>query len=138
APAAANIEIPLAGLAFPVSFELPYDPATIAADRAYGVAARILSGTQLQFVMLAPLPVLTDGAPAREIAVPVAPVPDPAGGILRYTVTSDTPMTWAADSTAYLNVEIREPMLADAPAAAFSYVPLAGLSFPVSFELGYD
>lgn len=138
APATANIEIPLAGMAFPFSFELPYDPATIAADRAYAVAARVLSGNQLLYVSLAPVPVLTNGAPASEIAVPVAASPNPAGGILRYTVTSDTPMTWPADSTAYLNVEIREPMLADAPAAAFGYVPLAGLSFPVSFELGYD
>ena len=138
APATANIEIPLAGMAFPISFELPYDPATIAADRAYAVAARVLSGNQLLYVSLSPVPVLTNGAPASEIAVPVAATPNPAGGVLRYTVTSDTPMTWPADSTAYLNVEIREPMLADAPAAAFGYVPLAGLSFPVAFELGYD
>jgi uncharacterized lipoprotein YbaY len=82
--------------------------------------------------------VLTGGAPASEVAVPVAPVPDPAGGVLRFTVTSDAPMTWPANSAAYLNVEIREPMLADAPATAFAYIPLAGLSFPVAFELGYD
>lgn len=138
APAVANIEIPLAGMAFPMSFELPYDPATIAADRAYAVAARVLSGNRLLYVSLAPVPVLTNGAPASEIAVPVALVPDPAGGVLRYTVTSDAPMTWPADSPAYLNVEIREPMLADAPATAFGYVPLAGLSLPVAFELGYD
>ena len=138
APATANIQIPLAGLAFPISFELPYDPAVIAPDRTYAVAARVLSGNQLLFTSLAPVPVLTNGAPASEIAVPVAPAPNLAGGVLRYTVTSDTPMTWPADSTAYLNVEIREPMLADAPATAFSYVPLAGLSFPVAFELGYD
>jgi uncharacterized lipoprotein YbaY len=138
APAAANIEIPLEGMSFPFSFELPYDPATIAADRAYAVAARILSGNRLLFVSLAPVPVLTQGAPASMITVPVAAVPDPAGGVLRYTVTSDTPMTWPADSPAYLNVEIREPMLADAPATAFGYVPLAGLSLPVAFELGYD
>lgn len=138
APAAAAIEVPLAGMSFPFSFELPYDSTTIAADRAYAVAARILSGNQLLYVTLAPVPVLTNGAPASSIVVPVAPVPNPAGGILRYTVTSDTAMTWPADSTAYLNVEIREPMLADAPATAFSYVPLAGLSLPVSFELGYD
>ncbi len=138
APAAAMIEIPLAGMAFPMSFELPYDPATIAGDRAYAVAARILSGNQLLYVTLSPVPVLTNGAPASEIAVPVAAVPNPAGSILRYTVTSETPMTWAADSNAYLNVEIREPMLADAPATAFAYVPLAGLSFPVAFDLGYD
>lgn len=138
APAASQIEIPMAGMTFPISFELPYDPAAVAADRTYAVAARVLSGNQLLYVTLAPVPVLTNGAPGSEIIVPVAPVPDPAGGVLRYTVTSDTPMTWPADSTAYLNVEIREPMLADAPAAAFSYVPLAGLSFPVAFELGYD
>ena len=138
APAAANIEIPLAGMGFPMSFELPYDPAVIAADRAYVVAARVLSGNRLLFTSLAPVPVLTNGAPASEIAVPVAAVPDPAGGILRYTVTSATPMTWPADSAAYLNVEIREPMLADAPATAFGYIPLAGLSLPVAFELGYD
>ena len=138
APATANIEIPLAGLSFPISFELPYDPAVIAPDRAYAVAARVLLNNQLLFTSLAPVPVLTNGAPASEITVPVAIAPNPAGGILRYTVTSDTPMTWAADSTAYLNVEIREPMLADAPAAAFGYVPLAGLSFPVAFDLGYD
>lgn len=138
APATANIEIPLAGLSFPISFELPYDPAVIAPDRAYAVAARVLLNNQLLFTSLAPVPVLTNGAPASEITVPVAIAPNPAGGILRYTVTSDTPMTWAADSTAYLNVEIREPMLADAPAAAFGYIPLAGLSFPVAFDLGYD
>lgn len=138
APAAAFIEIPLAGLSFPVSFELPYDPASIAADRAYVVGARVLAGNRLFYNSLAPVPVLTNGAPASEIVVPVAALPNPAGGILRYTITSDTPMTWAADSTAWLNVEIREPMLADASAAAFGYVPLAGLSFPISFELGYD
>ncbi len=138
APAASQIEIPMAGMTFPISFELPYDPAAVAADRTYAVAARVLSGNQLLYVTLAPVPVLTNGAPGSEILVPVAPVANPAGGILRYTVTSDTPMTWPADSPAYLNVEIREPMLADAPAAAFSYVPLAGLSFPVAFELGYD
>src|SRR5690606_30627331 len=102
APAAAMIEIPLAGMAFPMSFELPYDPATIAGDRAYAVAARILSGNQLLYVTLSPVPVLTNGAPASEIVVPVAAVPNPAGSILRYTVTSETPMTWAADSNAYL------------------------------------
>lgn len=138
APAVANVEIPLAGMGFPMSFELPYDPATIAPDHAYAVAARILSGNRLLYVSLAPMPVLTNGAPATQIAVPVAAVPDPAGGVLRYTVGSDTPMTWPADSTAWLNVEIREPMLADASATAFGYVPLAGLSLPVAFELGYD
>ncbi|MBP6786096.1 MAG: YbaY family lipoprotein [Candidatus Promineofilum sp.] len=138
APAASQIEIPMAGMTFPISFELPYDPGIVAADRTYTVAARVLSGDQMLYVTLSPVPVLTNSAPASEIIVPVAPVPDPAGGVLRYTVTSDTPMTWPADSPAYLNVEIREPMLADAPATAFSYVPLAGLSFPVAFELGYD
>jgi len=34
-------------------------------------------------------------------------------------------------------VEIREPNLADAPALAFTYVPLAGLTLPVAWELGY-
>jgi uncharacterized lipoprotein YbaY len=138
APAAAVVEIPLAGLGFPMSFELPYDPAGIAADRTYAVAARVLAGNQLLYATLSPVPVLTNGAPASEIAVPVAAVPNPSGGVLRFTVTSDTPMTWPADSPAYLNVEIREPMLADAPATAFGYIPLAGLSFPVAFELGYD
>lgn len=138
APATANIEIPLSGMSFPFSFEIPYDPAAIAADRTYAVAARILSGNRLLFVSLAPVPVLTQGAPASAITVPVAAVPDPAGGVLRFTVSSDTPMTWPGDSPAYLNVEIREPNLADAPATAFGYVPLAGLSLPVSFELGYD
>ncbi len=93
APAAANIEIPLAGMAFPFSFDLPYDPATIDAAKSYAVAARILSGNRLLFVSLAPVPVLTGGAPASMITVPVAAVPDPAGGVLRFTVTSDTPMT---------------------------------------------
>lgn len=138
APATAFIELPLAGLTFPVSFELPYDPATIAPDRVYVVDARVIAGNRLLYKTLATRPVLTQGAPASEIAVPVALVPDPTGGVLRYTVTSDTPMTWAADSPAYLNVEIREPMVAGASATAFGYIPLAGLSLPVSFELGYD
>jgi uncharacterized lipoprotein YbaY len=138
APATSTVEIPLAGLNFPVSFELPYDAATIAADRPYVVAARVVAGNRLHYVSLAPAPVLTGGAPASEITVPVAAVPDPAGGVLRFTVTSESPMTWAPDSAAYLNVEIREPNLADAPATAFAHIPLAGLSFPVAFELGYD
>jgi uncharacterized lipoprotein YbaY len=138
APATATTEVPLAGLTFPVTFELPYDAAAIAADKAYVVAARVIANNVMQFVSLAPVPVLTGGAPASEIAVPVAPVPDPAGGVLRFTVNSDSPMTWPAGSTAYLNVEIREPNLADAPATAFAYIPLAGLSFPVAYELGYD
>ncbi len=138
APAVATVEIPLAGMSFPVSFEIPYDPAGIAGDRAYAVDARVLSGNRLLYTSLAPLPVLTMGAPASEVTIPVGQVPDPAGGVVRFTVDSDTPMSWPADSTAYLNVEIREPMLADAAAPAFAYVPLAGLSFPVAFELGYD
>ncbi len=137
APAAANIEVPLDGLNFPVSFELPYDPATVAPDRAYAVAARVLLGGQLLYASLSPVPVLTMDAPASTIVVPVAEVPDPTGGVLRFTVTGDTTATWPADSTAYLNVEIREPMLADAPATAFTYIPLAGLTLPIGWEIGY-
>jgi hypothetical protein len=43
----------------------------------------------------------------------------PDNGVLRFTVTGDAATSWPADSTAYLNIEIREPMLADAPATAF-------------------
>lgn len=138
APATANIEVPLAGLGFPVSFELPYDPAAISGERAYVVDAMIFSGNRRLYSTLSPVPVLTQGAPASEINVSVAANPDPNGGVMRFIVTSDTPMTWPHDSSAYLNVEIREPMLADARAMAFGYIPLAGLSFPVGFELGYD
>ena len=138
APAVATVQVPLDGLNFPVSFELPYDPATIAADRSYVVGARVVAGNRLLYTSLSPVPALTGGAPGDTFIVPVAPVPDPSGGVVSFTVNSDTPMTWAADSTAVLNVEIREPMLADAPAMAFAYVPLAGLSFPVAFEIGYD
>ncbi len=137
APAAANIEVPLDGLNFPVSFELPYDPTTIAADRTYAVAARVLLGNQLLYATLAPVPVLTQDAPASAIVVPVGEVPDPTGGVLRFTATGDATATWPADSTAYLNVEIREPMLADAPALAFTYIPLAGLTLPIGWEIGY-
>jgi uncharacterized lipoprotein YbaY len=138
APAVAVNEIPVGGLAFPITFDLAYDPGLIAADRAYVVAARILSGNRLLYTSLAPVPVLTAGAPGSDVAVPVGAVPDPAGGVLRFTATSVTPMNWPSGSDAYLNVEIREPMLADAPATAFTYIPLAGLSFPVAFEIGYD
>ena len=141
APATAQVEIPLDGLNFPVSFALPYDPAAIAADRGYVVAARVISGNQLLYTTLSPVPVLTNGAPASNIIVPVAVVPDPAGGVLRFTATGDptaAPATWPAGSNAYLNVEIREPMLADAAAVAYTYVPLAGLTLPVAWELGYD
>jgi len=137
APAAAIVELPLAGLNFPVSFALPYDPATIAADRSYAVAARVIVNGELLYATLSPIPVLTAGAPASSIVVPVAEVPSRANGVLRFTVTGDPATTWPADSPAYLNVEIREPMLADAPAVAFTYVPLAGLTLPVGWELGY-
>jgi uncharacterized lipoprotein YbaY len=138
APAVAVNEIPVGGLAFPITFDLAYDPGLIAADRSYVVAARILSGNRLLYTTPAPVPVLTAGAPGSDIVVPVGLVPDPAGGVLRFTATSVTPMTWPSGSDAYLNVEIREPMLADASATAFTYIPLAGLSFPVAFEIGYD
>ena len=138
APAAAIVEIPMAGASFPFSFELPYDPATIVPDRTYAVGARVLDGNRLLYTSLAPVPVLTGGAPASEINVPVAFAPDPAGGVLRFTVTGDAPASWAFGSDAVLNVEIREPLLADAPATAFGYIPLAGLSLPVAYELGYD
>ena len=137
APAAAIIEQPLDGMNFPVSFDLPYDAATIAADRTYAVGARILVNGELLYSTLSPVPVLTGGAPAGGIGVPMAEVPSRANGVLRFTVTGDTAATWPADSTAYLNVEIREPMLADAPAMAFTYVPLAGLTLPVGWEIGY-
>jgi len=137
APAAAIVELPLAGLNFPVSFALPYDPATIAADRSYAVAARVIVNGELLYATLSPIPVLTAGAPASSIVVPVVEVPSRANGVLRFTVTGDPATTWPADSPAYLNVEIREPMLADAPAVAFTYVPLAGLTLPVGWELGY-
>src|SRR5690606_24958369 len=67
APAAAIIEMPLTDLGFPISFELPYDPAIIAADRSYVVGARILANNQLLFTTMSPVPVLTSGAPASEI-----------------------------------------------------------------------
>ena len=139
APAVAQVQMPLDGMNFPFSFDLPYDSATIAADRAYVVDARVLSGGQLLYTTLAPVPVLTNGAPASGIVVPVAEVPDPAGGVLRFTIASDqaTPPSWPSDSAAYLNVELREPNLADAPALAFTYIPLAGLTLPVSWEIGY-
>ncbi len=137
APAVAVVALPMDGLNFPVSFDLPYDPATIAADRSYAVAARVMADNRMLYATLSPVPVLTGGAPASAIVVPLGEVPDAAGGVLRFTVTSDTAATWPVDSGAYLNVEIREPMLADAPALAFTYVPLAGLSLPVSWELGY-
>lgn len=138
APATATAEVPLDGLVFPVSFELPYDQTTIDADRPYVVSGMILSGNRLLYSTLAPVPVLTQGAPATDINVAVAYNPDPTGGVVRFIVTSDTAASWPFGSTAYLNVEIREPMLADAPATAFGYIPLAGLSFPVGFELGFD
>ncbi|MFO7663041.1 MAG: YbaY family lipoprotein [Chloroflexota bacterium] len=138
APATAINEIPVGGMGFPITFDLDYNPSEIAADRAYVVAARILSEGRLVYTTLAPVPVLTAGAPGSDITVPVGVVPDPMGGALRFLATSSTPMTWPAGSNAYLNVEIREPMLADAPATAFTYIPLAGLSFPVGFQIGYD
>jgi len=141
APATAMTEVPLNGLNFPVSFALPYDPAVIAADRVYVVAARVVAGNRLLYASLAPMPALTNGAPASNITLPVAAVPDPAGGVLRFTATTAEgtgPLSWPANSAAYLSVEVREPKLADAPALAYAYAPLAGLSLPVAWELGYD
>jgi len=87
------------------------------------------------------MPALTNGAPASNITLPVAAVPDPAGGVLRFTATTAEgtgPLSWPSNSAAYLSVEVREPNLADAPALAYAYAPLAGLSLPVAWELGYD
>jgi len=140
APATAVADVPLGGVNFPVSFALPYDPGSIAADRAYVVAARVIAGNRLLYVSLAPVPALTNGAPASNITVPVAAVPDPAGGVLRFTATAADggAASWPANSAAYLAVEIRETNLAGAPALASAAAPLAGLSLPVAWELGYD
>lgn len=139
APATAQVELPLSGSSFPISFELPYESAAIAADRSYVVAARILQGNRLLYASLAPVPVLTNGAPASDVTVRVAAMPDPASpGMLRGAVTSDVAQSFGFDSEAILQVELREPMLADAPAMSFTHLPLAGLSFPVPFELPYD
>ena len=140
APATAVADVPLGGVNFPVSFALPYDPGSIAADRAYVVAARVIAGNRLLYVSLAPVPALTNGAPASNITVPVAAVPDPAGGVLRFTATAADggAASWPANSAAYLAVEIRETNLAGASALVSISFAAEGRQFPIAFEAPYN
>jgi uncharacterized lipoprotein YbaY len=151
APAVATTQIPVAGLAFPIAFELPYDSAAIDPTRSYVVDGRIIDNNQLLFSGQGGVPVLTNGAPAADVQLPLyagvstGPEPiepgdttAPVANAITGQATSALPYTFGADSQAYLQVELREPMLADAPAAAFTRIPMAGMTFPIPFELAYD
>src|SRR5690606_21357455 len=125
------------GRQVPIPFELPYDPAAIDAAGTYLLSARISEGGQVTFASQTGVPVLTNGAPTSNVEVVVSQSMASAPGVIRGTVTTPRPPD-ALDPAAVLQVELREPMLADAPAAANIEIPLAGLAFPVSFELPYD
>ncbi|WP_438765763.1 YbaY family lipoprotein [Kushneria sp. TE3] len=59
---------------WPVPFMLQYDRHHIDSDRRYALSAALREGDDTRYLTLEPLPVLTDGAPAQQVRVPLTPV----------------------------------------------------------------
>lgn len=61
----AEATVPAAGRQVPLPFEVRIDPARVQATRPYGLRAAIRAGGETWFATTAPVPVLTQGAPAE-------------------------------------------------------------------------
>lgn len=124
------------GQQVPIPFALDYDPASIDPASTYLLNARIESNGQVTHATRVGTPVLTSGAPTSDVEIVVEPAAGATSAFVRGVVTSASPEL--LDPAAVLQVEIVEPMLADAPAVATISIPVENQTFPISFELPYD
>jgi len=73
----ADEEITTQGRQVPIAFGVPYDPAVIDPTHRYQIRATITSGGKPLFTTATAYPVLTHGAPEKQVEILVEPVPSP-------------------------------------------------------------
>ena len=138
APATAFSYVPLAGLSFPISFELGYDPATIDQNKSYVFDGRIIDNNNLTFSSSGGTPVLTQGAPVTDVTLDLnsAVITDaPPAGTITGVVTTDVPTQ--LDPNAALYVDFRVAGTTGDPIVTISET-LAGKQFPIPFSVPFD
>jgi uncharacterized lipoprotein YbaY len=132
----ATTQVNAEGRQVPIPFELPYDAAMIDPAGTYLLYGRILINGTIAFASATGVR-WSGGAMTSNVELIVSSVATTSGGTIMGTVMT-LRLPAALPPGAVLQVELREPMLADAPAAATVELPLDGLNFPVSFDLPYD
>ena len=73
----AEEQIQTAGKQVPISFDIKYDPASLDLTHRYQIRATITSGGKPLFTTATAYPVLTNGAPVKQVEILVEPVPEP-------------------------------------------------------------
>jgi putative lipoprotein len=125
----------------PFPYELKYDPAQIDERNTYAVRATIKDGDQLLFTSTTHIPVITRGAPTRDVEIVVEPVRSSgpsSQGVITGTVTYRNRS--ALPPTAMIEVTLQDISLADAPAKVIStqQIEAGGRQPPFAYELAYD
>jgi putative lipoprotein len=129
------------GKQVPFPYVLKYDPAKIDPKNTYAVRATIKDGDQLLFTSTQRYPVITNGAPTRNVEIIVEPVAASGAtsqGVITGTVTYRNRS--ALPPTAVIEVTLADISLADAPAKVISTqrIEAGGKQPPFPYELSYD
>ena len=129
------------GKQVPFRYILKYDPAQIDPAHRYAVRATIKDGDKLLFTSTQAYPVITNGAPTRDVEIVVEPVS--ASGATSQSLIAGT-VTYrnrsALPPTAVIEVTLADVSLADAPAKVISTqrIEAGGKQPPFPYELAYD
>jgi len=70
-------DVPTGGKQIPITFDIKYDPAALDPAHRYQIRATITSGGKPLFTTATAYPVLTHGAPEKQVEILVEPVPSP-------------------------------------------------------------
>jgi putative lipoprotein len=129
------------GRQVPFPYVLTYNPEQIDPKNTYAVRATIKDGDQLLFTSTQRYPVITNGAPSRDVEIVVEPVAssEPASQqVITGTVTYRNRS--ALPPTAVIEVTLADVSLADAPAKVISTqkIEAGGKRPPFPYELPYD
>jgi putative lipoprotein len=130
------------GKQVPFRYILKYDPAQIDPAHRYAVRATIKDGAKLLFTSTQAYPVITNGAPTRDVEIVVEPVAS-SGGATSQSVITGT-VTYrnrvALPPTGVIEVTLADVSLADAPAKVISTqkIEAGGKQPPFAYELKYD
>ncbi len=130
-----------AGKQAPFPYVLRYVPAKIDQHNTYVVRATIRDGDKLLFTSTQRYPVITNGAPTRDVEIVVEPVTSNGAtsqGVITGTVTYRNQN--ALPSAAVIDVTLSDISLADAPAVVISTrrIEAGGQRPPFAYELSYD
>jgi len=96
-------EVPTGGKQVPIAFDIKYDPAALDPAHRYQIRATITSGGKPLFTTATAYPVLTHGAPEKQVEILVEPVPAPPDN------TSAAPLTGTHWTLAQLNDQTIAP-----------------------------